>query len=513
MRRDAIASLFLVLSSAPAFSQGPPLFGQPAPAFAVGGTPKQVLAGDLDRDGNPDLLGVVAGVGLSVRLGDGAGGFGAPTATDGVGASALGDFDGDGVLDVAFAAPDSTSASFRLGTGTGTFGAPVPLGGPFLLLSEVAAGDIDGDGDADVVASTFFLQAQILAWRNDAGSLVAAAGAPTNAAGTFLRLADLDEDGSQDAILITTGPAPALRTFLATGGGALALAFDLPFGLGANPAALGRGDVDGDGHCDAVVTVVTVSGPSGVEAVYKGDGVGQLSLVIPTIPMGVVLRSVDVADVDGDGVVDLVGARTFHGSGVLSALLGAGGGAFGAPIDSDVGVSPLPFALTDLDGNGHLDVLVGNTGSASVSVLQSQVADPTGISSFGTGTPGCSGTQGITATAPAAIGSQEFFVVTTGAPADSLGLLLFADAANVPGSDFFGIGVLAHLDFPTLTLLFPFDMRSDPHGYATGHVPVVADPALAGLVLFAQSWWFWESCPPSTFGLSASRGLTIVHQP
>jgi len=513
MRRDAIAALALVLVSGPAFSQGP-LFGQPAPSFTVGGMPNRVLSADLDGDGNPDLLSVVSGLGLAVRLGDGAGGFGAVTTTADIGTCGLGDFDADGTLDVVYAAAlDNANVSYRLGTGTGSFGAPVFLGGPFVVISDFAVGDVDGDGDVDVVASSHVNIFQLIVWRNDAGTLVQAAGSPDNGSFT-LRLADLDEDGRLDAVLTHAGPTPEILWDRATGNGAFSFVNKLAIGLGTVPTSIAVGDIDGDGHSDAVVSITTVvGGAAGVLQPFTGNGAGQLVASATSIPMSSVLRSIEVVDVDGDAVVDLVGARTFHNAGVVSALLGTGGGTYGAPIDSVVGDSPLPIAVTDLDGNGHLDILVGNFGATSVSELRSVVADPTGISSFGTGTPGCAGIEGMTASGPATVGSTDFSVIATGAPPSSLGLLLFADAASVAGVDPFGLGVLSHLDFATLSVLFAFDVRSDGHGYATAPIPIVSDPAVAGLTLDAQTWWFWKSCPPSPLGLSTSRGLAIVLQP
>jgi hypothetical protein len=91
------------------------------------------------------------GVGVSVRLGDGAGGFGGSTEVavgDGSRSVALGDLDGDGALDLATANQNSDSVSVRLGDGAGGFAGTTEVAvgdggdGPF----SVALGDLDGTG-------------------------------------------------------------------------------------------------------------------------------------------------------------------------------------------------------------------------------------------------------------------------------------------------------------------------------------------------------------------------------
>ena len=106
--------------------------------FAVGSMPSSVAVGDLNGDGNPDL--VIANFGantITVLLGNGSGGF---TAASGqtlfaVGANpqseAIGDFNGDGNLDIVTANSGDNTVTVLLGNGSGGFMAAA--GSPFAV--------------------------------------------------------------------------------------------------------------------------------------------------------------------------------------------------------------------------------------------------------------------------------------------------------------------------------------------------------------------------------------------
>ncbi len=115
--------------------------------------PRAILTEDLDADGDQDVV-VPYLNGVQVLLGDGSGGFGAPNDHPDMLASyaALGDVDGDGVLDVVSVRNSTGTVSLMLGDGTGGFG-PVSYHASGGLTNSVALQDVDGDGFTDVLSA------------------------------------------------------------------------------------------------------------------------------------------------------------------------------------------------------------------------------------------------------------------------------------------------------------------------------------------------------------------------
>jgi len=120
----------------------------PAGKLPIGQTP--VLAIDTNGDGKLDLVFPVNNF-LATYLGNGDGTFAAPlfsSSPDSFGAESVtvGDFNGDGVLDVAY------PALVQLGNGDGTFGAATALSGGG-IVSAFVAGDFNGDGKLDIAGA------------------------------------------------------------------------------------------------------------------------------------------------------------------------------------------------------------------------------------------------------------------------------------------------------------------------------------------------------------------------
>ena len=351
---------------------------------AVGTNPISVAVGDFNRDGKQDIAVVNQGSSqVSVLLGDGAGGFGAPTNYD-VGSNpmsvAVGDFNGDGKQDLAIANLSSSSVSILLGDGAGNFGADSNFNvgfGP----SAVAVGDFNGDHKQDLAFSVGNnLMAVLL------GDGTGSFGAPTafgleNDA-EAIAVGDFNGDGKQD-IAVANGafgnnpPNNLVSIFLGDGTGS----FTGPtnFAVGNNPRSIAIGDFNGDGKQDLAVA----DNGAGKVSILLGNGTGGFSAATDFDAGGNPV-SVAVGDFNGDGKQDLV-TGNFNSSDA-SILLGDGLGGFGAPTEFGVGNTQFSVAVGDFNGDGKQDVVAANLLSNTVSLLLRDCALMVGTVQFSAAT-------------------------------------------------------------------------------------------------------------------------------
>jgi hypothetical protein len=144
-------------------------------------------------------------------------------------------------------------------------------------------------------------------------------------------------------------------------------------GIG-NPSA---GDDDG-GDLDGGSVVDASQGESDGG---KADATPQQDLFNAGvfIPTGMNTRAVAIADVDEDGMQDIVAVN--RGSNDVSLLRGMGGGGFLAKQDLSAGQLPEDVALADVTGDGHLDIVVAAFGNSKL-VLLASLATPGSFAPF-----------------------------------------------------------------------------------------------------------------------------------
>jgi hypothetical protein len=365
---------------------------------------KTLSLGDVDRDGDLDLLAFdVMASQLKMYRNEGAGLIFSTSATENVGPTprdvsqvALVDLNGDGNLDVATASPNNDDFMILSNGTSDPFNgiATIPLNGDVDETKSFALGDIDRDGDLDYVAGNLALGAvdrSYLSTAADHGGLH-----PWNANAVVgsdigddsldrrgAALGDVDGDGHIDMVVARINKSAAGATNLLYLNNGTSTPWEgvtgLPITSDLNQSkSMALGDVDGDGDLDLVVGN-DGDGAGEVNRLYLNDGAGDPWDTVSGIDI-VAADAHDsydmlLGDVDRDGDLDLIAIN--HGnfpSGEPNRLyLNDGSGdpwdtLGGVDITSDVSSSQ-SGALGDVNGDGYLDLVVGNLAGPAVKRL------------------------------------------------------------------------------------------------------------------------------------------------
>ena len=252
---------------------------------------------------------------------------------------AAGDFNGDGIQDLAVAnyCADSTctssSVNILLGNGDGTFQQAVSYSTGAYEAMAIAVGDVSQDGKLDIVVSHYCASFDAC----DEGVVSVLLG---NGDGTF--------------------QAPIINSFSPAG------------------YAVAIGDVNGDGIPDLVVAEADdIRTDAGYVGVFIGLGGGYFQQGIQYLSGGYGTYSLALADVDGDGKLDIVTANYCESNesctvGTVSVLLAKNG--FQYSIYSLGSYGAYSVALSDVNGDGKLDIAVANYCQSISACTNSSVA-------------------------------------------------------------------------------------------------------------------------------------------
>ena len=332
----------------------------------VGGFPIAVAVGDFNGDGKLDLAVASAGTNnVTILLGNGDGSF-TLGSTYAAGANPLsivvGDFNGDGKPDLAIANKFSNNVTILLGNGDGTFtpSASSPSTGnqPNFMIG----GDFNGDGRLDLAVPNGASNNVTILLGNGDGTFTPAASSPgTGLLANAVATGDFNGDGKLD-LAVANYNSNTLTILLGNGDGTFTAAPSQA--TGSNPAFVAAGDFNGDGKLD--LAVVNASSKNVTILLGNGDGTFTPSASSPAT--GASPFWIAAADFNGDGKLDL--AVTNAGSNTVTILLGNGNGTFApAAVAPGAGASPLAVAAGDFNGDGRLDLAIANNSSANVSVL------------------------------------------------------------------------------------------------------------------------------------------------
>jgi hypothetical protein len=405
--------------------------------YATGNMPVAVAAGDFNGDGKLDLAVVnKLGNSVSILLGNGDGTF-KPHADSAAGSTpvavAAGDFNGDGKLDLAVVNNTSPGAvSVLLGNGDGTFklgtNSPVP---PSYATGNapvaVAVGDFNRDGIPDLAVANHADNTVSVLLGNGDGTFAAAlptltavaGGAPPagtykvattyvtargesmlSAAGSISTSA-----GNDMAIQVSSpaawGNATGWNVYFTTAGGsifykqnaspiaigtsstqtsAISTTTPAPATAGSSPIALAVADFNGDGKPD--LAVLDNTNPGAV-SILPGNGDGTFAAQVqyattsssPGAAAVGAAVALAIADFNGDGKPDLAVVNSppatagTTSAGSVSILMGKGDGTFQPYVAFAVGETPVAIVAADFSGDGNQDLAVVNQGNTAVSIL------------------------------------------------------------------------------------------------------------------------------------------------
>jgi hypothetical protein len=350
-------------------------------ALAPSGSTQQVdelAIGDFNHDGHPEYAVTMGAYGanatarLAILLGDGVGGYSAPTyytlisAASGsnspadAGGFTIADFNGDTHLDIAATAASGPTRNLVVlfGQGNGTFAAPSIVASG--VGQDVVSADFNGDGKLDIATG----DGQLL-FGNGSGAFTLQADQRFTAG--RLAVGDFNHDGHADLVIHPQGgDGSPVYIWLGDGSGHFTQAGSgYATGYGSGIATLAVTDIDGDGNADLVIgsaggglygASINTQGQTHV-LLGRGDG----TLASPPMFDNAVMV---VADFNRDGHADLL---ALDGNG-LRPLLGDGVGGFQpgthSTLDFSAGsATPQAWLAVDLDGDNTMD-LVATQGGA-----------------------------------------------------------------------------------------------------------------------------------------------------
>ena len=344
-----------------------PDFG-PQVTYGVDGRPFFVTVGDLDKDGDLDLITASwSSDTISVLLNQGDGTFASRvdySVGDGPWSLAVGDLDRDGDLDLVTANRWGDNVSVLLNQGDGTFASRVDYSvgdGPKFVV----VGDLDGDCDLDLVTTNDDSNSVSVLLNQGNGIFSSRVDYGVSNGPKSPAVGDLDGDGDLDLVTPNEG-SHNISVLLNQGDGTFSN--EVNHDVGSSPRSVVAGDLDGDGDVD----LITVNYCGNVSVLMnQGDAIfpGRLDYSVGHQP-----KSVAVGDLDGDGDLDLVTANM--GDDNISILLNQGDGTFASRVDYGVGDEPESVAGGDLDRDGDLDLVVANSDDNNISVLMNHLHLP-----------------------------------------------------------------------------------------------------------------------------------------
>lgn len=347
---------------------------------------------------------------------------------------AVGDFDGDGKLDIAVINNSNNTLSVLRNIGTGgamNFAAKVDFN-TGSNPQTVNYGDFDGDGKFDLVVTNLW-DNTISVYRNTSTtgtiSFSAKMDYPTDLNPAYAAIGDFDNDGKSDIAvanysgsLITNDGTVSIYRNISSGTGNVNFATRTSLITGQRPICIALGDLDGDNKLDLAVTnwetssisvfrnlsslgnigftsksdMLTNQNPLFV-AMGDLDGDTKLDIAVASSNKLSVMKnrssfglvafdtkqdftpegspvSLDIDDLNGDGKPDITVVQVGNNGNQISLFNNTsvdGVIGFDEKVSLSSGLAPYQVIIADLNGDGKSDIVTVNSGSDNISVLKS----------------------------------------------------------------------------------------------------------------------------------------------
>lgn len=337
--------------------------------YATGGGSVDLVVVDVDGDQASDIVTAdIEGWGNTVFFGLGNGDFDPSLSLPGgkfTGAVAVGDLNGDGMIDIFSGSGGLLSQSELLyghfAAGQRRFNATRFDFG--MDVSAATTGDVNNDGVADLVALGDSFALGTVMYGTASGSPYPLTTFPSTWHNIRIELSDLNGDQRLDVVSASDHSSGSLSIHLANASG-----FPGPTQLatGGRPTDLALADLNGDQRQDLVFSRQTSTSNKDHSVVRLGDGNGGF-LQATDYPSGVRPSGVAIGDLNGDGLADFAVSNRL--SDTVTLYFGDGGGGFGKERKFYFGYRPYAIALGDFNGDSKLDLVGAHTETDSIAVL------------------------------------------------------------------------------------------------------------------------------------------------
>lgn len=288
--------------------------------------------------------------------------FGDPTyfpSGNGTRGVAAGDLNGDGDTDLVSANETAASVTIRFGDGDGNF--PSILQFAEATPSSVAVADFNRDGILDMVTTNRSTARISVRLGLGGGAFAVPVQTVVGSTPSSVVTGDFNGDGNID-IVAANGGTDTVALVLGTSDGSFPLATSFSIRAGAGAWSMAAVDLNGDGNLDLATAN---RGTSNISVLF-GNGAGGLSSAT-VYNSGTLASGIAAADINGDGALDLTTAN--EGTDTITVRFNNGSGAFPAAITLAAGADPFSVAGGDLDADGNIDIVVANRSGNSVSVF------------------------------------------------------------------------------------------------------------------------------------------------